>query len=182
MSRALSLLMAAAVFVPAAALAQGNAPNAQVKRGEYLVTTGLCHDCHTPLMKGANGPEPDMSRMLSGHPQDMAVTAPAAPAAGPWMGAFSPTLTAWSGPWGVSFSANLTPDKETGRLRGFTEDQFVKTLRTGRHQGQGRQILPPMPWPWIGKMTDDDLKAIFAYLQSIPPVKNKVPDPLPPVQ
>jgi len=122
-----------------------------------------------------------MTRALSGHPQDMVVTAPA-PASGPWMGSFWPTLTAWSGPWGVSFSANLTPDPETGRLRDFTEDQFLRTLRTGRHQGQGRQILPPMPWPFIGKMTDDDLKAIFAYLRQVKPINNKVPDPLPPAQ
>jgi hypothetical protein len=120
-----------------------------------------------------------MTRALSGHPQDIAVKAPAA-VAEPWMGAMSPTLTAWSGPWGVSFSANLTPDAETGILRDFTEEQFVQTLRTGRHQGQGRPILPPMPWPFIGKMTDEDLKAVFAYLRQIPAVRNKVPDPIPP--
>jgi mono/diheme cytochrome c family protein len=150
-----------------------------VKRGEYLVTIGLCHDCHTPLVKGADGPAPDMTRALSGHPQDIAVAGPAS-VAEPWIGSFSPTLTAWSGPWGVSFSANLTPDPETGVLRDFTEQQFVQTLRTGRHQGQGRQILPPMPWPAYSNMTDDDLKAVFAYLRQVPPVKNKVPDPLPP--
>ena len=100
----------------------------------------------------------------------------------PWVAATTATLTAWSGPWGVSFSANLTPDPDTGVLRDFTEEQFVRTLRTGRHQGQGREMLPPMPWPWIGKMTDDDLKAIFAYLRQIPAVKNKVPDPIPPTK
>ena len=171
-------LMLAAVFAPAAIQAQESS-SAQVKRGEYLVTTGLCHDCHTPLVMGPDGPAPDMKRALSGHPQDIVIKAPA-PVSAPWMGGFSPTLTAWSGPWGVSFSANLTPDSETGRLRDFTEQQFLQTLRTGRHQGQGRQILPPMPWPFIGQMTDEDLKAIFAYLRQIPAVKNKVPDPLPP--
>lgn len=179
--RALPLMIAAALLVPATTQAQEPDKAAQVKRGEYLVTTGLCHDCHTPLVMKPGGPEPDMTRALSGHPQDMVVTAPA-PTSGPWMGSFWPTLTAWSGPWGVSFSANLTPDPETGRLRDFTEDQFLRTLRTGRHQGQGRQILPPMPWPFIGKMTDDDLKAIFAYLRQVQPIKNKVPDPLPPAQ
>jgi hypothetical protein len=77
---------------------------------------------------------------------------------------------------------NLTPDKETGRLQEFTEQQFIQTLRTGRHRGQGREILPPMPWRFIGQMTDDDLKAVFAYLRQIPAVKNKVPDPLPPAK
>ena len=178
MNRARPFLLAA-LLLPGAALAQGAASPEQVKRGEYIVTTGLCHDCHTPLVMGPGGPEPDMKRALSGHPQDIAVKAPAN-LSEPWTAAASSTLTAWSGPWGVSFSANLTPDPETGRLRDFTEEQFIQTLRTGRHQGQGRQILPPMPWPFIGKMTDEDLKAVLAYLRQIPPVRNKVPDPIPP--
>jgi len=181
MKHALPWMLAAALFAPAALQAQAPDKSAQVKRGEYIVTTGLCHDCHTPLVMGPGGPAPDMTRALSGHPQDMAIKAPA-PASGPWMGSFAPTLTAWSGPWGVSFTANLTPDPETGRLNDFTEEQFVQTMRTGRHKGQGREILPPMPWPFIGKMTDDDLKAVFAYLRQVTPIKNKVPDPLPPAQ
>ena len=176
-SRTLPVILGAALLASGAALAQDD----QVKRGEYLVTITGCNDCHTPLGMGPSGPEPDMSRMLSGHPQDFAVSAPAA-VPEPWGGAFAPTLTAWSGPWGVSFTANLTPDEETGVLRDFTEEQFIQTMRTGRHQGQGRAILPPMPWPMIGKMTDEDLKAVFVYLRQIPPVKNKVPDPMPPAQ
>ena len=179
MNRAL-WIVAAALAMPSAAMAQGDTA-AQVKRGEYLVTIGLCNDCHTPLVKGPDGPAPDMKRMLSGHPQDLVVKGPAT-LSEPWVGAMSPTLTAWSGPWGVSFSANLTPDPDTGVLRDYTEEQFIRALRTGRHQGQGREILPPMPWPFIGKMTDDDLKAVFAYLRQIPAVKNKVPAPLPPAK
>src|SRR5215203_6845975 len=155
------ILMIASLLAPGAAQAQDAAKAAQIKRGEYLVTTSLCHDCHTPLVNGPDGPAPDMKRALSGHPQDIAIRQPAS-VQEPWVGAMTATLTAWSGPWGVSFSANLTPDPETGVLRDFTEEQFVQTLRTGRHQGQGREILPPMPWPWIGKMTDDDLKAILS--------------------
>jgi mono/diheme cytochrome c family protein len=172
-------MLAAALLAPTTGLAQSAAPTEQVKRGEYLVTTSLCHDCHTPLVMTPNGPEPDTKRALSGHPQNLIVKAPAT-LSEPWTAAASSTLTAWSGPWGVSFSANLTPDSETGVLQDFTEQQFIQTLRTGRHQGQGRPILPPMPWPLIGQMTDDDLKAVFAYLRQIPPVKNKVPDPIPP--
>jgi mono/diheme cytochrome c family protein len=172
-------LVTMALLVQGPALAQDNAKSAQVKRGEYLVTIGGCHDCHTPLTMGSNGPEPDMKRALSGHPQDLVVKAPAV-LSEPWGGAVTPTTTGWSGPWGVSFSANLTPDPQTGVLRDFTEQQFIQTMRTGRHQGQGRQILPPMPWANYGQMTDDDLKAVFAYLRQVPPVKNKVPDPLPP--
>jgi hypothetical protein len=181
MNHALPMLLAAILLTPATGLAQGAATSEQVKRGEYLVTIGLCHDCHTPLAMTPGGPEPDMKRALSGHPQDLIVKAPAT-LAEPWTAAASSTLTAWSGPWGVSFSANLTPDAETGVLRDFTEQQFIQTLRTGRHQGQGREILPPMPWPLIGKMTDDDLKAVFAYLRQVPAVKNKVPDPISPAK
>ncbi|WP_134499062.1 c-type cytochrome [Microvirga pakistanensis] len=178
-SRILLIAAAVAMSVPAIALAQSktSAKSAQVKRGEYMTMVSGCHDCHTPLKMGANGPEPDMSRMLSGHPQDMQLP-PAPGPTGPWNAHVAATLTAWAGPWGVSYTANLTPDPETGVLRDFTEQQFIQTMRTGKHQGQGRQILPPMPWPMIGKMTDQDLKAIFAYLRQIPPVKNKVPDPI----
>ena len=55
------------------------------------------------------------------------------------------TNTAWSGPWGVSFTANLTPDPETGLGR-WTLRNFMDTIRSGRHMGRGRPILPPMPW------------------------------------
>lgn len=173
--------VAAFVLLPTLAVGQDSATDVRVKRGQYIVSTSGCHDCHTPLAIGANGPEPDMKRALSGHPQDVAIKAPIALPA-PWGAAFSSTGTAASGPWGVSFAANLTPDPETGVLRDFTEEQFIQTLRTGRHQGQGRAILPPMPWPVYGQMTDDDLKGVFAYLRQIPAVKNKVPDPIPPSQ
>jgi mono/diheme cytochrome c family protein len=181
MRRAMPVFVTAALLVPAAAPAQDGSATSQLKRGEYLVTVGGCHDCHTPWTMGPNGPEPDMKRGLSGHPQDIVITAPAR-VSEPWTSASSPTNTAWSGPWGVSFTANLTPDPKTGVLRDFTEQQFIQTLRTGRHQGQGRQILPPMPWPNYGQMTDDDLKAVFAYLRQVPAVENKVPDPLPPTK
>jgi mono/diheme cytochrome c family protein len=145
-------------------------------RGKYLVTIAVCNDCHTPFKMGDNGPEPDMSRMLSGHPADMTLPPPPQ-AAGPWLVSGAATFTAWSGPWGISYTANLTPDKETG-LGTWTAQQFMDTIRNGRVQGHGRQLLPPMPWPVYRNMTDSDLRAVFAYLQTIPPIKNKVPDPV----
>jgi hypothetical protein len=131
---------------------------------------------------GAKGPEPDMSRMLSGHPETEKLAKGFVPAAGsPWVIASNAGLTAWSGPWGVSFTANLTPDSLTGLRSGvWSEAVFIKALRTGKHMGVERDILPPMPWPFIGQYSDDDLKAIWAYLGTIPPVKNHVPDPIPP--
>lgn len=149
---------------------------AAITRGKYIVTAGGCHDCHTPWKMGANGPEPDITLALSGHPATLAVL-PAPILAAPWGMAATATNTAWSGPWGVSYTANLTPDPETG-LGQWTEQQFIDTIRTGRHQGRGREILPPMPWPAFKNYNDADLKAIFAYLRSIPAIKNKVPDPV----
>jgi hypothetical protein len=150
----------------------------RVERGAYLVTMMGCNDCHTPWKMGAQGPEPDMTRALTGHPSDM-VLPPPPPAAGPWIWHGAATNTAFAGPWGVSFTANLTPDKETG-LGNWTEEMFLATMRTARHQGKGRPILPPMPVKMIGQANDEDLKSIFAYLQSLRPVKNRVPQPIDP--
>jgi cytochrome c553 len=169
--------MVAARANPGAAGADSPADD-RVARGKYLVTFGGCHDCHTPHKMGPQGPEEDMTRALSGHPSDMTVTPPAAPG-GPWLFVGAGSFTAWAGPWGVSFTANLTPDKETG-LGNWTEEQFIMALRTGRHEGKGRPILPPMPFKYVSSLTDDDLKSVFAYLRSIPPVKNKVPAPIDP--
>ena len=150
----------------------------KLARGKYLVTVAGCNDCHTPWKMGANGPEPDYSRMLSGHPQDVAIPpVPKLPEG--WNMVAAPTNTAWSGPWGVSFTANLTPDPDTG-LGKWTQRNFTETIRTGRHMGRGRPILPPMPIPMYKNFTDDDLEAIFTYLGTIPAVKNRVPEPLPP--
>jgi mono/diheme cytochrome c family protein len=167
--------------VVAAAQAKGkaSAKSKQVQRGEYLVSVAGCHDCHTPLKMGPNGPEPDMSRMLSGHPDTAQLpAAQVRPPTDPWGIQFASTMTAASGGWGTTYSANLTPDPETGVLRDVTEAQFIATMRTGKHQGQGRPIMPPMPWFNLAKMTDDDLKAVYAYLRQIPAVKNKVPAPV----
>jgi hypothetical protein len=154
-------------------------PASKLARGKYLVTVAGCNDCHTPWKMGPTGPEPDMSRMLSGHPENMNLP-PAPKPEGPWLVSAAATNTAWSGPWGISFTANLTPDKETG-LGKWTLRNFRDTIRTGRHMGQGRPILPPMPIPMYKNFTDADLEAIFGYLQSIPVVSNRVPEPLPPV-
>ncbi len=150
----------------------------RVARGRYLVKSIGCADCHTPWMMGPNGPEQDWSKDLSGHPQEL-IMPPAPAAAGPWVGSYSGTFTAWAGPWGVSFSANITPDKETG-IGDWTEENFVQTIRTGRHMGKGRMVLPPMPVPAYSNMTDDDLKAIYAYLMTVPAISNKVPEPVDP--
>ncbi len=179
-----TVLVSVAVVVPilvvaAARTRAARAGDPRVERGRYLVSVMACNDCHTPLKLGANGPEPDMSRMLSGHPETVTMPAPP-PLDHAWAWAGAGTNTAFAGPWGVSYAANLTPDQNTG-LGIWTEDLFVRALRTGKHMGSGRAIAPPMPWAALGTATDEDLQAIYAYLRTIPPVVNHVPDYQPPV-
>lgn len=153
-----------------------------VKRGEYLVTLGGCNDCHSPK----NMADPNFAvieaTMLSGYPADRPVIIPTkAEMQKGWMlMGLDGTLSA--GPWGVSFSANLTPDP-TG-IGNWTFEQFKKAIREGKFKGMdgGRMLLPPMPWFNYAKATDEDLQAIFAYLKSIKPVKNLVPAPIPPTE
>lgn len=151
------------------------------KRGEYLVTAGGCHDCHSPKVMSPMGPVPDTSRLLSGHLASEKIPELPAGIIGPdkWGAVTNNSLTAWYGPWGVSFAANITPDNVTG-IGAWTEDIFVKTMRTGKHMGAGRPILPPMPWFNLANLTDDDLKSIFAYLKVVKPISNEVPLPIPP--
>jgi mono/diheme cytochrome c family protein len=148
------------VAVVGAGLAASCASNAKppemtheqmVARGSQLVWASGCMDCHTPgTLYGA----PDTTRMLSG------------------------SEVGWQGPWGVSYPRNLTPDPETG-IGSWTEDQIVTAFRTG-HRPDGSPLLPPMPWPGLAHMSDDDAHAIAAYLKTLPPVNHKVPDVVPP--
>lgn len=177
----LTLTFVSGIFLRAGGPAEPAAPAskaASIERGKYLVNFGSCNDCHTPWKLGPKGPEPDMTRALTGHPAGMKVSL-SPTLEGSWGIAATNTMTAWTGPWGVSFTANLTPDKETG-LGDWTEEMFIKTMRTGRHQGKGRAILPPMPWFSVNALSDEDIKAVFAYLQSLPPVHNRVPAPIDP--
>ena len=152
----------------------------QIKRGKFLVDVGDCNVCHSPKIMTAMGPVPDTTRLLSGHPADdqLGEIDPAMFASHQWAFVNS-SFTAWVGPWGASYTANLTPDPETG-LGNWTEDLFIKAIRSGKHMGVGRSILPPMPWPAINNYPDEDLKAIFAYLHSLKPIHNKVPNPVSP--
>ena len=59
---------------------------------------------------------------------------------------------------------NLTPG---GELRFWSEEDFIATLRTGVTPG-GKQLRSEMPWKYLGQMTDDELKAVWMYLQSLP--------------
>lgn len=150
-----------------------------VARGKYLVTVAGCSDCHSPKVFTAQGMFPDSTRMLSGHPADAPLPDfdPAIVGPGKWV-LFNDDFTACVGPWGASFARNLTPDTETG-IGSWPQEMFVQALRTGKHLGSGRPIMPPMPWPNLAQATDQDLAAIYTYLQTLPPISNQAPDPIP---
>ena len=176
----LAVIVAANASRPVAAPQPKMTKAQQIARGKYLVTIGGCHDCHTPWIVQPDGkPGPDMSRALSGHPSQFPIKENVKLTTDRFAVAIAPTNTAYSGPWGVSFTANLTPDPETG-LGKWTQRNFVETIRTGRHMGRGREVLPPMPIAVYRNFTDADLEAIFSYLQSLPPIRNRVPEPIPP--
>jgi hypothetical protein len=122
-----------------------------------------------------------MTRALSGHPQQFPIARPAQIRTDRWGVAIAPMNTAYSGPWGVSFAANLTPDRNTGTGI-WTFDIFKNTIRNGRHWGVARPLLPPMPWFNYRHMTDQDLLAVYTYIHSLPPIRNQVQEPLPPAQ
>jgi mono/diheme cytochrome c family protein len=143
---------------------QTAAPAGTAARGAQLVMLGGCHDCHTPKLPSG---ELDMSRVLSGHPEK----APLAPEV---VGGVSTNmlLTSWRGPWGVTLARNLTPDNETGTGK-WTFEDFRKTIRTGVNP-RGETVLPPMPIAMYQNLPETDLKAIYAYLRTLTPVRNQV--------
>ena len=153
-----------------------------IERGKFLVTVGGCDDCHTPKNFGPKGPELAMNKRLSGHPSGTVIPPVDTTLLHQWA-YLSHDLTMAVGPWGVSFSANLTPDNETG-IGTWQPEMFINGMKTGKHLGvvNGRSILPPMPWQNLSELPDEDLMAMFLYLKSLPAVKNKVPDPMPPGQ
>ncbi len=154
----------------------------QAKWGEHIVTISACHDCHSPKKMTALGPEIDSTALLSGHPSYQPapdVDRKELETKGLVLAAAD--LTCWVGPWGVSFTANLTPD-ETG-IGNWSEQQFMYAIRQGKFKGLAgsRSLLPPMPWQMYKHMTDEEMKAVFAFLKTIPPIKNIVPGAMPPV-
>jgi len=163
---AATAIMAMAIcFVPSDGAAQQASGNAAVERGRYLVTITGCHDCHSPKIEGMT---PDLGRALSGRPGTT-------PLPSPTKGEVhaSLDLTAWTGPWGYSVASNLTPDPATGIGTRYTEATFISTMRTGK-KPNGTPLMPPMPAEVYQNMTDEDLRAVFAYLRTIKPIRNPV--------
>jgi hypothetical protein len=159
--------------------AELNAKN-EIIRGKYLVGIMGCNDCHSPKRMGQNGPEIIPELLLSGYPSERPVVNFDSPLLKEGFAIFYPDLTAAAGPWGISFAGNLTPDATgTGN---WTEEQFKIALTQGKFKGleNARMLLPPMPWFNYSEMKDEDIHAVFKYLQSINPVENVVPAPVSP--
>ena len=172
----LALLLVSAEIGQAQQRAGGAAATTPVDRGKYLVNISGCHDCHSPKSQGMT---PDPARLLSGRPS----TTPMPSKADNEVHA-SLDLTAWYGPWGQTVASNLTPDKATGLpARGYNEKTFLQTMRTGK-KPNGQGVQPPMPVEVYTNLSDDDLRSIWAYLQTLKPINNAVlaglPTPNPP--
>jgi hypothetical protein len=125
---------------------------------------------------GPKGPENDMSLMLSGHPAQLPPAAYDAKEAAKKGLIVTNLFTAWTGPWGTTYAANLTSDS-TG-IGGWKEEQFLKCLHEKKWMGlEGtRPLMPPMSMMPATELHDDELKAIFAYLKTTPPIKNVIPE------
>lgn len=175
-SIAVATVLSASVLIArwAAPDAAAKTAPAAAERGRYIVESFGCSDCHTPMKFDAKLglPVPDRDKFLSGHPA--AAPAPAALPPGSLM-LVGETGTSFRLPFGVAYAANLTPD--ASGMEGWSEEMFVNAMRKGRHMGgTGRPIYPPMPWQALRNLGDSDLKAIYAFLRTIPPVRNEVPD------
>lgn len=155
--------------------------NTQVEWGEHLVAIGGCGDCHTPKKMTSMGPADDTTLMLSGHPENLPAPEVDRKSMESRGLVVTADFTAWVGPWGITYSANLTPDS-TG-IGFWKEDQFLYAIKNSVSKGLagGRPLLPPMSMMPVKLMTDDELKAIFAYLKTIKPIKNNSVQPSLPV-
>lgn len=159
---------------------KGEKEAVEIEKGQNLTVENGCVFCHSPKIIENDDLVPDPERLFSGHPSDNKL--PDIPEGligeNKWFGLYTPGFTAWGGPWGISYSANITPDKETG-IGDWSQQDFLTVIRLGIHSSFKRGLMPPMPWEEINKLSDDDLISIFKYLKTVKPIKNKVPESRP---
>lgn len=118
----------------------------RIARGKYIVEgIGVCGGCHTP---GSHEGKPDEKKHLAGD-------------------------TILIEGLGTIHIPNITQDAETG-IGGWTDGEIIRAIREGINK-KGEIMFPFMPYPAYGDMSDDDVKAVAAYLRTVPPVSNKVP-------
>jgi mono/diheme cytochrome c family protein len=146
------LMIPATMFgpLPANILDQNKRPDPsdKVKYGEYLVTMASCIDCHTPMTPQG----PDFSKAFSGGLH--------------FKSDFVDVTT-----------ANITPDSTTG-IGSWSEEMFLAKFKTNLEATEKGvnpgKLNTEMPWANYAKMSQEDLKAMYAYLRTLPPIKNKV--------
>ena len=150
--------------------------SAKIERGKYIVESFGCAFCHTPKKMSDRGPVIDESKWLMGHPSESALPPikKSTVLSGGWTYS-SMDHTAHVGPWGISYSANITSD-ESG-IGAWSLEHFTKSLKQGKHKGleNSRPVMPPMPWTDYVNLSDEDVEAIFLYLKSTEPIRNIVP-------
>jgi hypothetical protein len=118
-------------------------PGVTAEYGAYLAgPVGHCMECHTPMV----GPEFDYEHQLGAGGR------------------------AFAGPWGIAVSANLT-SHETDGIAKYSDDDLIKMITTGTRP-DGTKMLPPMGYGYYANTKPEDLKAIIAYLRSLPPKPN----------
>ncbi len=148
---------------PARLVAAEGAPNlapGDPQRGKYVLELGQCAGCHGQNLAGwrAGGP-------------------PEQPESAPFGELFA-------GPFGTAPARNITPDRETG-VGSWTDEQLIEAIRNGR-EPKGSQLFPIMPYLTFHFMSDQDVSDLVAFLRTVPPVGNRVPErnltgPLPPL-
>ncbi len=146
-----------------------------IKRGSYLVSSIGCSDCHSPKKIGPNGPEVIDTLIFSGYPATAKLPEFDKNILKKGWSLINFDFTANVGDWGVSFGANITSDP-TG-IGNWPEENFIRAMKKGKYKGieGARTLLPPMPWEDFSNLTDDDVKAIYAFLITTKPVHNIVP-------
>jgi hypothetical protein len=146
-----------------------------IKRGNYLVTSIGCHDCHSPKRMGPQGPEDNPDLMFSGY-QSAEKLPPIDKKSldSGWL-LFTMNLNAAVGPWGVAYAANLTSDPSG--IGSWPEENFMRAIKQGKYKGleNGRPLAPVMPWINFTNLTDEDINSMFAYFKTTKPVNNVVP-------
>lgn len=132
----------------------------KIDHGAYLTVLLGCGSCHT---NGAFDGSPDLKRALAGSNTGIAFTNP--------LGDKYP---------GIIYPANITPDIDTG-IGQWTDRQIADAIRAGIGRYRSHRIVT-MPWPGYARLGDDDVDAIVAYLRSIEPISNRVPEEVQPGQ
>lgn len=135
-------------------------------RGKYLSELGGCVDCHSPKTFTDGVRSVDYTRLFSGHPEEEGIPAVCLDDIESGAIIANKHFTAHVGLWGVTFATNLTPDEETG-IGSWTVDQFIDAIRTGQRL--------PMPSFCMEQLSDEELSDIYAYIMTMPAIKNKVP-------